>query len=47
MSLLDDITKALELIPAWKRLQALPHKLEQLEMRIAELEQRLEQIHFN
>jgi len=42
MSLLDDITKTLELIPAWKRMQALPQKIEQLEMRIAELEQRLE-----
>lgn len=41
MGLLEDIQKTLERIPVWKRLVALPDKVEKLEARIAALEAKL------
>ena len=41
MGILEDVIKALERIPAWKRLQAMPEKMTALEARIAALEQQL------
>lgn len=41
MGLLDDILKALDRIPAWKRLQELPSEVEALRHRVTELEQKL------
>lgn len=41
MGILEDVMKALERIPAWKRLQQLPERADALEQRIAALEQQL------
>jgi transposase-like protein len=41
MGILEDVMKALERIPAWKRLQAMPEQVTALEARIAALEQQL------
>lgn len=41
MGILEDVIKALERIPAWKRLQAMPEQVTALEARIADLEQKL------
>jgi len=41
MGILEDVMKALERIPSWKRLQNLPTQVEELERRINALESRL------
>lgn len=41
MGVLEDVIKALERIPLWKRLSQLPHEMEAIERRVAELEARL------
>lgn len=42
MGLLEDIMKALDRIPAWKRLQQLPDEVARLERRVKQLESQLE-----
>lgn len=41
MGMIEDIMKALERIPVWKRVSGLPEQVATLEQRIAALEQRL------
>jgi hypothetical protein len=41
VGIVDDILKALDRIPAWKRLQELPSEVEGLKARIAVLEEKL------
>lgn len=41
MGILEDVVKALERIPSWKRVQALPQQITSLEQRIKALEDRL------
>lgn len=41
MGMIEDIMKALERIPAWKRISALPAEVDALTARIAALEQKL------
>ena len=41
MGLLEDILKALDRVEIWKELQAAPHRISELEKRVAELEGRL------
>lgn len=41
MGMIEDVMKALERIPLWKRVSALPDRTEQLEARVAALEARL------
>lgn len=41
MGILEDVMKALERIPAWKRVTALPDEVAQLQKRVAQLEQRI------
>ncbi|MHB9833854.1 hypothetical protein Q8F57_003345 [Paraburkholderia terrae] len=43
MALLEDIIKALERIPGWKRIAAAPDEIEALKKRVAELESQLSQ----
>ena len=43
MGILEDVLRALERIPAWKRLQSAPQEIEQLKARVAALKQRLAQ----
>ena len=42
MGILEDVLSALERIPAWKRLQQLPARVEALESRISQLEAKLQ-----
>jgi len=39
--MIDDILKALDRIPGWKRVQELPVEVDELKKRVAELEERL------
>lgn len=41
MGMIEDVMKALERIPAWKRLSALPAELDQLKQRVSAIEARL------
>ena len=41
MGILEDVIKALERIPAWKRLNALPAEITTLQQRVAALEAKL------
>jgi hypothetical protein len=41
MGILEDVMKALERIPAWKRVQATPDQIAALQQRVAALEDRL------
>jgi uncharacterized protein with PIN domain len=41
MTILADIMQALDRIPVWKRLQAVPAEVDDLKTRVAELEQKL------
>jgi ribosomal protein L37AE/L43A len=41
MGMLEDVIKALERIPLWKRVSALPVEVEALQLRVAALEARL------
>lgn len=41
MGILEDVMKALERIPVWKRLTALPNEVEALQKRVAALEAKL------
>lgn len=41
MGMIEDVMKALERIPAWKRVAALPSELDALKQRVAALELRL------
>jgi hypothetical protein len=41
VGIIEDILSALERIPIWKRLQALPSEVDYLKARIAELEDKL------
>lgn len=41
MGILEDVIKALERIPAWKRMQALPEKVTALEARLDALEHQI------
>lgn len=41
MGMIEDIVKALERIPIWKRVSGLPEKMDALEKRVAALEQKL------
>ena len=41
MGMIEDIMKALDRIPAWKRLVALPPEVERLQQRVAALEAQL------
>jgi hypothetical protein len=41
MGILEDVIKALERIPAWKRLNALPAEVERLSARVQALEKQL------
>lgn len=41
MGVLEDVMKALERIPLWKRVSKLPEEVEALEKRVTELEARL------
>ena len=41
MGLLEDILKALDRVEIWKELQAAPHRISELEKRVAELEGKL------
>ncbi|HRQ59179.1 MAG TPA: hypothetical protein PLN31_17325 [Azoarcus taiwanensis] len=41
MGMLEDVMKALERLPVWKRLIALPQQVEDLQVRVAELECKL------
>lgn len=41
MGILEDVLRALERIPAWKRLQSAPQEIDQLKARVAALELRL------
>lgn len=41
MGILEDVIKALERIPAWKRVTALPDEIAQLRARVAALEAKL------
>lgn len=41
MGMLEDIMKTLERVPGWKRIAASPARLDALEARIAELEEKL------
>jgi hypothetical protein len=41
MGILEDVIKALERIPAWKRMQDLPQQVSQLQARVAALEAEL------
>lgn len=41
MGMIEDVMKALERIPLWKRVSALPERTEQLEARVAALEAKL------
>jgi transposase-like protein len=38
MGILEDILSALERIPIWKRLQGIPHEVDDLKRRLVELE---------
>ena len=42
MGILEDVIKALERIPAWKRLQTTPEKIDALDKRLRELEARMQ-----
>jgi hypothetical protein len=41
MGFLDDLLKALDRIPAWKRLQEVPAELDQLKSKVSALEEKL------
>lgn len=41
MGIIDDILKALDRIPAWKRLQEVPSEVDQLKAKVAALEDKL------
>lgn len=41
MGMIEDVMKALERIPLWKRVSAMPDRIDALEKRIAALEQKL------
>lgn len=41
MGMIDDILKALDRIPAWKRLQEVPSEIDELKERVAALEEKL------
>jgi hypothetical protein len=41
MGLLEDVMKALDRIPVWKRLQGVPAEVDSLKGRIAALEEKL------
>jgi hypothetical protein len=41
MGMIDDILKALDRIPIWKRLQQVPSEVDELQSRIAVLEEKL------
>ena len=41
MSLIDDILKAFDRIPGWKRLQEIPAETDDLKQRVAALEEKL------
>jgi len=41
MGVIEDVIRALERIPAWRRLQELPDHVARLEQRVAELEAQL------
>lgn len=41
MGVLEDVIKALERIPAWKRLNTLPEQISTLEARVRQLEEKL------
>jgi hypothetical protein len=41
VGLLDDMLKALDRIPGWKRIQELPSEVDQLKKRVADLEEKL------
>lgn len=41
MGMLEDVMKALERLPIWKRLVGLPQEVEALQKRVAELERKL------
>lgn len=41
MGIIDDIMKALDRIPGWKRLQEIPSEVDALRKRVEELEQKL------
>lgn len=42
MGILEDVMKALDRVPIWKRLQGLPDEVDRLRQRITELEKSLE-----
>lgn len=42
MGYLDDVWKALDRIPIWKRLQGVPEEVDDLKKRVAELEAKLD-----
>lgn len=42
MGILEDVMKALDRIPSWKRIQQLPTEVDSLEKRIKNLESRLQ-----
>lgn len=41
MGIIDDIIKALDRIPIWKRLQDVPNEIDNLKLRISDLEEKL------
>jgi hypothetical protein len=41
MGVIEDILKALDRIPLWKRLQQVPEEVDKLQTRVADLEQKL------
>ena len=42
MGILEDVIKALERIPTWKRLQTAPERIDALDKRLSELEARMQ-----
>lgn len=44
MGVLEDVMKALERIPIWKRVSKLPEEIEALEQRVKALEERLSKV---
>lgn len=41
MGILEDVLKALERVPGWKRISGLPNEVDELKRRIAALEERI------
>ena len=41
MGMIDDILKALDRVPAWRRLQEVPSEVDDLKRRVAELDEKL------